>query len=200
MAGFKLSKISAILRGEYLSTEHDEVRLAIRNIASSLADKFVQADDRFDRRGWYRACGLPSSGSLDAIVNRASMITAEPVLASVSPSLVKRGGTDSQSFAYALETKFQGERTYGITVWVKSGYKFDKIMMADGQGKNAHVHCFIEKTTGAVCKAASLNAPARHSNKSLVSQYSLRTDWDFTQAVAAADANGSYLYDTNRLR
>lgn len=193
MAGFKLSKISAILRGEYLSTDSDDVRLVIRNIASSLADKFVQADDRFDRRGWYRACGLPASGFISSSPEKVEEFLQKTPAASVSPILIKRGGTDSQSFAYALNTKFQGERN-GITVWVKSGYKFNKIMMADGQGNNAHIHCFIERLTGAVCKAASINAPARHSDKSLVSNFNLTSDQGFTEAVTAADASGYYLY------
>lgn len=50
--------IAAILASELRSAEADDVRFVVGNIASSLADKFEQVDERFDRAHFFAMCGL----------------------------------------------------------------------------------------------------------------------------------------------
>lgn len=223
MAAFKLKNISAILLGEMKSAPNDQVRLCVHNIALSMADKFKQADDHFDREAWYMACGLPKNGFMDfdlfdlsnghhkdesfgEVAKKARIIKIQGMAnltrQQAAATLAGKPGTDPElimastlDFAEQLTAKFDGVRIGGTIFSVKKGYKFHKIMLHDSKGRSGSIHCFIEKSTGAVCKAASLNAPARHADKSLISNYNISTAHGFKIAVNAADWTGSYLYN-----
>ena len=68
-----------------------------------------------------------------------------------------------------------------------SGRKYHKVMQCiDGQTES--VHCFIDKKTGSVYKAASIKAPAKGE------RYNLLLIKDREWLLENADCYGSYLY------
>ena len=50
-------EIAAILRAEHAISRSTETKVAVRNIAHSLADVFARDSDRFDRARFYAAVG-----------------------------------------------------------------------------------------------------------------------------------------------
>ena len=68
-----------------------------------------------------------------------------------------------------------------------SGRKYHKVMQCvDGQTES--IHCFIDKKTGSVYKAASIKAPAKGQ------RYNLLLIKDREWLLENADCYGSYLY------
>ena len=55
------------------------------------------------------------------------------------------------------------EYTAGQTLSIGGGTKYVKIIRTDGSGIGHSVHCFVERSTGNILKAASWRAPAKHS-------------------------------------
>ena len=53
--------VASVLAGDFAVAGPGEKRV-VRNIALSLADKFTQANGRFDRAKFYTAVGLTSDG------------------------------------------------------------------------------------------------------------------------------------------
>ena len=53
--------VASVLAGDLAAAGPGEKRV-VRNIALSLADKFTQANSRFDRAKFYTAVGLTSDG------------------------------------------------------------------------------------------------------------------------------------------
>ena len=74
--------------------------------------------------------------------------------------------------------KYAGSRQYTVT----TGRKYHKIIDANS------VHCFIDKNTGEVYKAASYKAPAKGV------RYDLRLIEDLDWLLSYADWCGRYLY------
>jgi hypothetical protein len=74
--------------------------------------------------------------------------------------------------------KQAGSRQYTVT----TGRKYHKIIDANS------VHCFVDKNTGEVYKAASYKAPAKGV------RYDLRLIEDFDWLLSHADWCGRYLY------
>lgn len=72
---------------------------------------------------------------------------------------------------------------------IQPGQRFVRVVLGDGN--QASVHCFVEKATGKIVKAAGYRAPAKRSNGELQSQYSI---YDLEPVAAAFDPYGSYLY------
>ena len=100
----------------------------------------------------------------------------------------------SAKFAEALNAKFSALRSEsgwdpGYRVTVEGGAKYDKVIIASGGQRS--VHAFIERTTGALIKAAGWAKPQRGIN-GLAIRYYLTGDFDL--ALEDADPYGSYLY------
>lgn len=92
--------------------------------------------------------------------------------------------TSPMEFAAALTEKFKDAGPFSANVFsVNPGRKYAKIMQRASDGKHGSVHCFVEKATGHVYKAAGINAPAKGVRY---------TSMD--AALAAADLYGGYLY------
>lgn len=90
-----------------------------------------------------------------------------------------------EQFAAALTEKFKDAGPFSANVFSVNpgGRKFAKVMQRASDGKHGSVHCFVEKATGHVYKAAGINAPAKGVRY---------TSMD--AALAAADLYGGYLY------
>lgn len=205
MAAFNVSKIADILAGEIATAKNDGERLKVRNIAYSLADAFVAASPKFDRRGFYEQCKLPAlngqhvdislntKGDKRIVVTPLPPNTAVPTTRAASrDEMVKNA---AKNFAELLTLKFGGDsRPPKFTV--EHGYKFDKVVI--GYGKLGHdgasVHCFVDKSNGDVIKAASYKAPQRRADKSLAVMGNVSTDTGLKRLVKKADKHGSYLY------
>lgn len=114
----------------------------------------------------------------------------------------------SERFAQALQDKFNDESnkhplSYGsrweYRVVVEAGRKFDRIVISSDivsperpfSPHQRSVHAFIERATGRLIKSAGWSAPAKWGGD-LASRYTLTTQFD--EALAKADAHGSYLY------
>ena len=77
--------------------------------------------------------------------------------------------------------------------YIKEGRKYLKVMMStscnlDNTVWQESVHCFVDRKTGEVYKAASLNAPAKGV------RYDLRLITDRNWLMENADWAGGYLY------
>lgn len=70
---------------------------------------------------------------------------------------------------------------------VETGRKYHKVIFIDG-GESRSVHCFIDKKTGEIYKAASFRAPAKHV------RYDLRIIEQREWVLANADWAGGWLY------
>lgn len=70
---------------------------------------------------------------------------------------------------------------------VETGRKYHKVIFKDGNGSRS-VHCFIDKKTGEVYKAASFRAPAKGV------RFDLRLISDREWILENADWSGGYLY------
>ena len=89
----------------------------------------------------------------------------------------------------ALQQSHQRQHPYGrnYSYALISGRKYHKVMQCiDGQTES--VHCFIDKKTGSVYKAASIKAPAKGE------RYNLLLIKDREWLLENADCYGSYLY------
>ena len=80
--------------------------------------------------------------------------------------------------------KYAGSRQYTVT----TGRKYHKIIDNRGGSGDVAVHCFIDKNTGEVYKAASFTAPAKGV------RYDLRLIEDREWLYSHADWCGRYLY------
>jgi hypothetical protein len=85
----------------------------------------------------------------------------------------------AEIFVLHMAAKF--EKYYSFTI--ESGSKYDRIVQRNEYGSGLCVHCFIEKKTGYVFKAASYAQPAKGVRFT-----------DVFAAAEAADPYGSYLY------
>jgi hypothetical protein len=74
-----------------------------------------------------------------------------------------------------------------IDYQIETGKKYHKVILIDGGGSRS-VHCFIDKKTGEVYKAASFKSPAKGV------RYDLRLIKDREFLFEKADWAGSYLY------
>jgi hypothetical protein len=74
---------------------------------------------------------------------------------------------------------------------VEQGQKFVRVVSRDVGSRGGSVHCFVEKATGKIVKAAGWKAPAKRSNGELQSQYNV---YDLEPVEAAFDPHGGYLY------
>lgn len=97
----------------------------------------------------------------------------------------------AETYAERLTEKFAGKKNSPVFS-VETGYKFEKIVK--DATKNAVVHCFVEKTTGDVIKAASYKAPARRSDRSLAVMGNIAGKVNMNRMVKKADEFGAYLY------
>jgi len=89
----------------------------------------------------------------------------------------------------ALQQSHQRQHPYGrnYSYALISGRKYHKVMQCiDGQTES--VHCFIDKKTGEVYKAASIKAPAKHV------RFNLLLIRDREWLYEYADWAGGYLY------
>lgn len=89
----------------------------------------------------------------------------------------------------ALQQSHQRQHPYGrnYSYALISGRKYHKVMQCiDGQTES--VHCFIDKKTGSVYKAASIKAPAKHV------RFNLLLIRDREWLYEYADWAGGYLY------
>ena len=89
----------------------------------------------------------------------------------------------------ALEDDFQRrhnpDRAYKF--YIESGRKYHKLIMETEVGSRS-VHCFVDKKTGDVYKAASFKAPAKGV------RYNLLRIESREECLARADWSGGYLY------
>lgn len=74
---------------------------------------------------------------------------------------------------------------------VEPGQKFVRVVQKRPDDRGGSVHCFVEKATGKIIKAAGYKAPAKRSNGELQSQYTI---YDLESVAAVFDTYGSYLY------
>lgn len=95
-------------------------------------------------------------------------------------------------FVTALEEKLQDAYNFDPTdlphVVVEEGRKYYKVIQV-GSSRDGHrrsVHCFVEKGTLNLLKAAGWNAPAKGVRYNLVKDYEL--------LMQVVDPYGSYLY------
>jgi hypothetical protein len=88
-------------------------------------------------------------------------------------------------FAAALTEKFASESEFASKEFSVSpgGVKFIRIVQQTPDHLNGSVHCFVERATGRVFKAASWKAPAKNARYETMSA-----------ALAVADLYGRYLY------
>lgn len=84
-------------------------------------------------------------------------------------------------YADALNEKFPN-RNFATT----GGRKYDRVVV-DIVGQRS-VHCFVERATGLVYKAAGWAAPAKDA------RHDISTETGFTATVEQADWAGGYLY------
>ena len=70
--------------------------------------------------------------------------------------------------------------------YIKPGRKYHKVMMRTGSSRS--VHAFVDKKTGDVFKAASINAPAKGV------RFNVLDDNSREEMLERADWAGSYLY------
>lgn len=90
----------------------------------------------------------------------------------------------TEKFAKALDSKFESH-----SVSTTSGRKFDRVVISHPHAPlNASVHCFVERETGNIMKAAGWKAPAKDA------RFNISTDAGFADTVELADPYGSYLY------
>ena len=76
--------------------------------------------------------------------------------------------------------------TQDYKFFIESGRKYHKIVMSANGSKS--VHAFVEKKFGAVYKAASFKAPAKHI------RFTLLDDNSREECFARCDWAGGYLY------
>lgn len=87
-------------------------------------------------------------------------------------------------FAEALDQKFERNE-----ITTTGGRKYDRVVSGyPNDPMSRSVHCFVERATGHVLKAAGWAAPAKGV------RFDLSTAEGFVNAVEAADPYGSYLY------
>lgn len=195
MAGFKPKYIADILRGEMRRDVTPEVRTSVRNITKLIADRFVQADARFSREQFYIDSGLNKFGQIivDEFVTpkvRNPQPNYEPQ-EEEKPKLYLL----SLRYANALTKKFRAGGVgggNGQTFKVQNGYKFDKVIIQYNDSSSS-IHCFINKKTGDVIKAASFKAPQRDSDGNLAVRYNIARQSSFDNLVEMADTTGYYL-------
>ena len=90
----------------------------------------------------------------------------------------------TEKFAKALDAKFDRQ-----SVTAMSGRRFDRVVISYPHAPlGRSVHCFVERETGNVMKAAGWKAPAKDA------RFNISTDSGFEDAVELADPYGSYLY------
>ena len=92
---------------------------------------------------------------------------------------------DPKYQAKRLEAIKNGEDMYKFTI--DTGRKYHKVMMTT-DGNSRSVHCFVDKKTGEVYKAASYKAPAKGV------RFDLRLIEQREWLLENADWAGSYLY------
>lgn len=93
----------------------------------------------------------------------------------------------SQSLCEALQRDFEKDSNSGYKFVMETGKKYYKVIMETGDGSRS-VHCFIDKKTGEVYKAASWRGPAKHV------RFDLRLIKDREYLFENADWAGGYLY------
>ena len=89
--------------------------------------------------------------------------------------------------------KVLNDKTDSYNFYTRRGQRYIKIteVVVDRDGKNTNqvsVHCFVDKNTGLVYKAAGWNAPAKGARYDLLDEASRK------RCFANADPYGSYLY------
>jgi len=97
------------------------------------------------------------------------------------------------SFASELELRFGGKNANYIFE-VIPGRKFDKIVRRLTGSERTSVHAFVERSTGALIKAASWSQPQKDTQGRLAIRYNLADEQEYKRAVESADEFGSYLY------
>ena len=96
----------------------------------------------------------------------------------------------SEMLCEALMQDFKGRnngRDSGYKFYIESGRKYHKIIMETEAGSRS-VHAFVEKKFGAVYKAASWKAPAKHI------RFTLLDDNSREECFERCDWAGGYLY------
>jgi hypothetical protein len=88
---------------------------------------------------------------------------------------------------HITEIKQLQERGHGCYYYLESGRKYYKLVHEDGHQRSAH--CFIDKVTGEVFKAASWSNPAKKA------RYNLMSDFSRKLCYSMADWNGDYLHE-----
>lgn len=92
----------------------------------------------------------------------------------------------SEKFVALLTEKFKDYSQFTTKNFtVMPGRKYDRIVAATPDGRNRHVHAFVDRTTGGVLKSAGWATPTPGERYSTVEK-----------AAAQADPYGSYLYDS----
>lgn len=97
------------------------------------------------------------------------------------------GSSDySEKFVALLTEKFKDHSEFTCKAFsVMPGRKYDRIVAATPDGRNRHVHAFVERATGAVLKSAGWATPTPGVRYTTVER-----------AANHADPHGSYLYDS----
>ena len=112
------------------------------------------------------------------------------ILTDTKPAQVLSIEEVGDAFAKALTEKFEGKHI----CYIEKGRRFDKIVTEIIRGNGRSVHAFVEKSTGALIKAATWKAPQKNADGTLAVRYLLDTEENFAIALEAADWAGSYLY------
>lgn len=87
-----------------------------------------------------------------------------------------------------------GSRTYDYN----GGRTYDRIFVVSHEYRRdltqKSVHAFVERSTGALIKAAGWKAPQKNADGTLASRYDLSTPEGMQEALDAAQKSTSYLY------
>ena len=93
----------------------------------------------------------------------------------------------TQSLCEALQRDFEKDSSSGYEFVIETGKKYYKVIMETGDGSRS-VHCFVDKKTGEVYKAARWRGPAKPV------RFDLRLIKDREYLFENADWAGGYLY------
>ena len=95
------------------------------------------------------------------------------------------GSDNPQYWADRIEDYKAGKDLYKFNI--QTGRKYHKVVQTDSSGSSS-VHCFVDKKTGEVYKAASFKAPAKGV------RFDLRIIKDREFVLEKCDWAGGYLY------
>lgn len=98
----------------------------------------------------------------------------------------------AKRFAEDLTNKDGGRHGY-VYELDRPGRRFVRITQQHRSSFGRRVHAFVELDTGKLCKPATFTQPAKWGTE-LASHWSLADTDQYTEALAAAEYSGGYLY------